>query len=190
MEWRTHHQDDDRWMREALAEADSAALHEDVPVGCVVVADSGRELGRGHNAREKSADPTAHAEIIAIRAASATIGNWRLDGATVYVTLEPCAMCAGALVLSRVARLVFGCRDPKSGAVTSLFGIGQDARLNHRFEVVGDVLADECVERLRRFFSRLRTDAPTRRSGQGPSSVFSIGGSTDVAASISGRRDA
>jgi tRNA(adenine34) deaminase len=144
------------WMGVALAEADAAASEGEVPVGCVVVDAAGRELGRGRNARERLADPTAHAEMIAIRTAATLIGGWRLEGTTAYVTLEPCAMCAGALVLARVARVVYGCADPKAGAVTTLYPIGRDGRLNHRFEVVAGVLETECSERLRRFFAALR----------------------------------
>ena len=140
----------------ALALADRAAALGEVPVGCVVVDAVGRTLGDGHNRRETDGDPTAHAEMIALRAAAGAVGGWRLEGATAYVTLEPCAMCAGALVLARVARVVFGCRDGKAGAVESLFRIGQDARLNHRFEVVEGVAADACAERLQRFFAELR----------------------------------
>ncbi len=146
----------DTWLRVALDEADAAASEGEVPVGCVLVDAEGRELARAHNLREKLADPTAHAEILAIRAASARVGSWRLDGVTAYVTLEPCAMCAGALVHARVARLVYGCDDPKAGAVATLFTIGQDARLNHRFAVVGGVLSEESSARLRAFFGRLR----------------------------------
>jgi tRNA(adenine34) deaminase len=144
------------WMTQALGEADAAALEGEVPVGCVVVGSDGEELGRGRNAREALADPTAHAETIAIRAAAKRIGGWRLEGSTAYVTLEPCAMCAGALVLARVARVVYGCADPKAGAVATLYAIGRDARLNHRFELAGGVLEAECGERLRRFFAALR----------------------------------
>jgi tRNA(adenine34) deaminase len=148
--------DHESWMRVALEEADAAAAAGEVPVGCVVVDLHGRELARGRNARELQADPTAHAEIIAVREAAARSLSWRLDGATAYVTLEPCAMCAGALVLARVSRVVFGCADPKGGAVDTMFGIGRDERLNHRFEVVSGVLADECADRLRTFFAGLR----------------------------------
>jgi len=147
---------DEEWMREALAEADAAATIGEVPVGCVVVDAGGIELARASNLRERLQDPTAHAEMLAIRAAAATRGSWRLDGATAFVTLEPCAMCAGALVHARVSRVVFGCNDPKGGAVTTLFTIGQDARLNHRFDVSPGVLADEAAARLRTFFGRLR----------------------------------
>ncbi len=151
------------WMTLALAEADAAASDGEVPVGCVIVDADGCEIGRGRNAREALADPTAHAEMIAIRAAAARVGGWRLEGTTAYVTLEPCAMCAGALVLARVSRVVFGCTDAKAGAVTTLYQIGRDARLNHRFEVQEGVLEVECSERLRRFFSALRAANATAR---------------------------
>jgi len=143
-------------MRVALAEADAAAAMGEVPVGCVLLSREGEELGRGHNQRETLNDPTAHAEMVAIRAAAQKLGSWRLDGAIAYVTLEPCAMCAGALVLARLARVVYGCVDPKGGAVATLYTIGQDARLNHRFALTGGVLSAECAERLRRFFADLR----------------------------------
>lgn len=158
------------WMTLALAEADAAARDGEVPVGCVIIDADACEIGRGRNAREALADPTAHAEMIAIRAAAARVGGGRLEGATAYVTLEPCAMCAGALVLARVSRVVFGCADPKAGAVSTLYAIGRDARLNHRFAVVQGVLEDECSERLRRFFSTLRaanaTAKPERRRAE------------------------
>ena len=150
---------DDAWMRVALEEADAAALVGEVPVGCVIVGTNGTQLGRGRNARESQADPTAHAEMLAIRESAARSLTWRLEGATAYVTLEPCAMCAGAFVLARVARVVYGCSDPKGGAVHSMFGVGIDPRLNHTFEVVPDVLASECAERLQAFFARLRAAA-------------------------------
>jgi tRNA(adenine34) deaminase len=143
-------------MRVALAEADAAATVGEVPVGCVLISRDGEELGRGHNRRETLNDPTAHAEMIAVRAAARALGSWRLDGAIAYVTLEPCAMCAGALVHARVARVVYGCDDPKGGAVVTLYPIGQDPRLNHRFALTGGVLSAECAERLRTFFAGLR----------------------------------
>jgi tRNA(adenine34) deaminase len=143
-------------MEIALAEADTAASLGEVPVGCVVTDAAGVELGRGRNARESLGDPTAHAEMLAIRQASTRVGGWRLEGVTAYVTLEPCAMCAGALVLARVARVVYGCDDPKAGAVRTMFGIGSEPRLNHRFEVVRGIRADECAARLREFFAGLR----------------------------------
>jgi tRNA(adenine34) deaminase len=148
---------DEVWMLQALAEADLAAAHGDVPVGCVVVDHQGRELGRGRNQRELAGDATAHAEMIALRAACAKRRHWRLDGACAYVTLEPCPMCAGALLNARVARVVYAAADPKAGAVDSLFQLGRDQRLNHRFEAVGGVLAEESVRRLQEFFARLRS---------------------------------
>jgi tRNA(adenine34) deaminase len=143
-------------MRVALAEADAAAAVGEVPVGCVLVDAQGAELARGHNLREATQDPTAHAEMIALRAAAARLRTWRLDGVTAFVTLEPCAMCAGAFVHARVARVVYGCDDPKGGAVATLYTIGQDAKLNHRFALEKGVLAEECAERLRSFFAGLR----------------------------------
>ncbi len=147
---------DEQWMREALAEADAAAAVGEVPVGCVLVGPEGVELARARNGREARQDPTAHAEIDAIRAAAAKLGSFRLEGVTAYVTLEPCPMCAGALVLARVARVVYGCDDPKGGAVATLYPIGQDARLNHTFELTRGVLAEECATRLKTFFAALR----------------------------------
>jgi tRNA(adenine34) deaminase len=147
------HQD---WMRTALAEADIASGLGEVPVGSVIVARDGQELARAHNLRESLSDPTAHAEVLAIRRACERLRSWRLDGATLYVTLEPCPMCAGALVQGRIAKVVYGCDDPKAGALFSLFSLGQDSRLNHRFEVTRGVAASECAERLSSFFGRLR----------------------------------
>jgi tRNA(adenine34) deaminase len=144
-------------MRLALAEAALTAVSDDVPVGAVVVDSAGAVVGVGHNAREATGDPTAHAEVLALRAASLAVGSWRLSGCTLIVTLEPCTMCAGALVLARVARLVFGAFDPKAGAVGSLWDVVRDRRLNHRPEVVSGVLAEECGELLRAFFERSRT---------------------------------
>jgi len=143
-------------MRIALGEASAAAAHGDVPVGCVIVNERGELLASGHNRREIDADPTAHAEIVAIRAAARAKGHWRLDGCTLFVTLEPCSMCAGALVNARVSRVVFGATDPKAGAVATLFQIGQDTRLNHRFQVEPGVLATESVTLLQAFFAALR----------------------------------
>jgi tRNA(adenine34) deaminase len=147
---------DEPWMRRALEEADRAASLGEVPVGCVIVSDAGVQLSAGHNLRETEGDPTAHAEMVALRAAARAIGSWRLEGATVYVTLEPCAMCAGALVNARVARVVWGCDDPKGGACASLFTIGADTRLNHRFVMTRGVLEAEAADRLKRFFAALR----------------------------------
>lgn len=145
-------------MRQALAQADSVALMGDVPVGAVIVGESNDLLAVGGNRREQDQDPTAHAEIVALRAAAKVIGHWRLDKATLYCTLEPCAMCAGALVNARIARVVYGARDPKAGAIDSVFAIGVDGRLNHRFAVAEGVLKDECIRRLQRFFARLRAE--------------------------------
>ncbi len=147
--------DDERYMQEALAEAARAAALDEVPVGAVVVRE-GEILGRGHNLRETRGDPTAHAEIVALREAARRAGHWRLEGAVMYVTLAPCAMCAGALVLARVERLVFGARDPKAGACGSLMDIVRDPRLNHRLAVTEGVLGERCGEILREFFRRRR----------------------------------
>jgi tRNA(adenine34) deaminase len=144
------------FMRLALEEADLAAQHGDVPVGAIVVSAQGVVLAQNHNRREQLSDPTAHAELLAVRDAALGSPGWRLEGAVVYVTLEPCAMCAGALVNARVARLVFGASDPKAGAVVSLFQIGTDARLNHRFEVEAGFMADEGAQKLSSFFAELR----------------------------------
>ncbi|MEV0737667.1 tRNA adenosine(34) deaminase TadA [Streptomyces sp. NPDC050549] len=140
-------------MRLALDEAGQAALGGDVPVGAVVLSPDGTTvLATGHNEREATGDPTAHAEVLAIRRAAARLGEWRLSGCTLVVTLEPCTMCAGALVQSRVDRVVYGARDEKAGAAGSLFDVVRDRRLNHRPEVIGDVLADECARVLTEFF--------------------------------------
>ena len=147
---------DDAWMDQALLEADAAPLHGDVPIGCVIVDGAGNELARAHNRREVDADPTAHAEILALRAAAQRIGHWRVENTTVYVTLEPCPMCAGALINARVARLVYATTDPKAGAVDTLLELGKDPRFNHRFAVTAGVRAAEAVERLQKFFAELR----------------------------------
>lgn len=146
-------------MQEALALADRAAEVGEVPVGCVLIDAEGNKVASSHNLRETEGDPTAHAEIVAIRSAARARGAWRLEGHTLYVTLEPCAMCAGALVNARVARVVWGCDDPKAGACVSLFSIGQDPRLNHRFATTGGVRGAECADRLKRFFAALRAQA-------------------------------
>jgi tRNA(adenine34) deaminase len=148
--------DDEHWMRVALAEADRASDLGEVPVGAALVTSAGDLLATGYNLRETNADPTAHAEIIALRSAARTRSSWRLDGTTLYVTLEPCVMCAGALVHARVDRVVWGCDDPKGGACATLYNIGQDQRLNHRFAIGRGVLEKECADRLREFFARLR----------------------------------
>ncbi|MBM4388551.1 MAG: nucleoside deaminase [Deltaproteobacteria bacterium] len=142
-------------MREALAEARKAFEKEEVPVGAVVVSE-GEIIGRGHNLRESLQDPAAHAEMIAIGEASRRIGSFRLVDADVYVTLEPCLMCAGLMLNARVKRLFFGCRDPKAGAISSLYSVLDDARLNHRVEVAEGLLAEESSALLKLFFERLR----------------------------------
>lgn len=147
--------EDSAFMALALAEAAAARGEEEVPVGAVVVC-GGEVIGRGRNRREATGDPTSHAEILAIREAVAARPSWRLDDCTLYVTLEPCVMCAGAIVQARVGRLVFGCPDPKGGAVRSLYRICDDSRLNHRVEVTEGVLAERCGEILKRFFATLR----------------------------------
>jgi tRNA(adenine34) deaminase len=156
--------EDERWMRHALAEAGAALKKGEVPVGAVVVYED-KIIGRGHNQVEGLNDPTAHAEIIAIGAAATYLNSWRLSGASLYVTIEPCAMCAGALVLSRIDRLVFGSKDPKAGACGSLYNIAQDIRLNHQVEIVPYVLEKECSQVLQTFFKKLRQK--TAESGKG-----------------------
>jgi tRNA(adenine34) deaminase len=147
--------EDERLMRLALAEARTCLDHGDVPIGAVVTK-GGEVLAVAGNRREGNADPTAHAEILAVRSAAAALGSWRLEGCTLTVTLEPCAMCAGAAVLSRLDRLVFGAADPKAGFAGSLGNLLQDPRLNHEVGVDGGVLADECGELLRSFFRERR----------------------------------
>ncbi len=152
--------DDTDYMRFALEEAAAAGAVGDVPVGAVIVRvgpDGGEVIGRGRNRREASGDPTAHAEVEALRDASRRVGHWRIE-ATLYVTQEPCPMCAGALVNARVARLVYGCENPKAGAVKTLYAIPSDGRLNHTMPVAGGVLADECAALLKTFFMQLRRD--------------------------------
>jgi tRNA(adenine34) deaminase len=153
--------DHERWMRVALAEAAAAAEAGDIPVGAVVVWQGG-VIGRGHNRKEALGDPTAHAEILALREAARTRGGWRLSGATLYVTLEPCPMCAGALVQARVDRLVFGVRDPKTGAAGSVYDLVRSPWLNHRVVVEAGVLADEVQAEMDAFFRRLREARRTR----------------------------
>jgi tRNA(adenine34) deaminase len=143
------------FMAAALAEARTAGRLGEVPVGAVLVRD-GRLLAHAHNLREATNDPTGHAEVLAIREGARSLGSWRLEGCTLYVTLEPCAMCAGAMVLARLPRLVFGAADPKAGAVGSLLDLARDPRLNHRVEVSTGVLAAECGEVLREFFAARR----------------------------------
>jgi tRNA(adenine34) deaminase len=149
--------DPELWMREAIAQAELARAIDEVPIGCVIVHDpTERIIGRGYNRRQTDHDPTAHAEILAMRQAGQALGHWRLLDCTLYVTLEPCPMCAGAIVNARMPRLVYGCDDPKAGAVRSLFQICEDCRLNHRVEVQSGVLADACAALLRDFFKAQR----------------------------------
>ena len=145
----------EQWMARAIAEAQAAADHDDVPIGAVVVVGD-EVVASAHNRREVDADPTAHAEILALREAARARGHWRLDGATIYVTLEPCAMCAGALVLARLDRVVFGADDPKAGAVGALWDIPRDPRLNHTVEVVRGIEAQACARLLTDFFAARR----------------------------------
>ena len=152
---------DEQHMREAMAEAGLAAAHDDVPVGAVLVGPrlSGDEpvvLGRGHNRREVDSDPTAHAEVLAIREAARALGTWHLVDSTLYVTHEPCPMCAGAILNARIARLIYGCDNPKAGAVRSLYRLLEDPRLNHRVTVEQSPLSAECGSLLTQFFQRLR----------------------------------
>jgi len=145
------------WMREAIVEAQRAEAIDEVPIGCVIVHEpSGAVLGRGGNRRETEADPTAHAEIIALREAARATGHWRLLDCVLVVTLEPCPMCAGAIVNARIPKLVYGCDDPKAGAVRTLYQLCEDPRLNHRVEVVSGVLSDECAKLLQDFFRKQR----------------------------------
>ena len=146
---------DEQYMRQAIEAAKIAQENGDVPIGAVVVYEN-QVIGRAYNQREQLKDPTAHAEIIALTQAAAFIESWRLHGCTMFATLEPCAMCAGALVLGRLDRLVYGCNDPKAGACGSLYNIVQDERLNHRLEITSGVLADECAKLLQDFFERRR----------------------------------
>jgi tRNA(adenine34) deaminase len=146
---------DEYFMRLALREASRALEHEDIPVGAIVVVD-GEVIGTGHNERELRADPTAHAELIALREAARSLGSWRVLDSVLYVTLEPCAMCAGAIVLARVPRVVFGTTDPKAGAAGSVLNVLAEPRLNHRPEVQSGLLAEECADLLRSFFASRR----------------------------------
>ncbi len=152
-------------MRLALREAERAPCTGDVPVGAVVLDVGGTVLGRGRNEREASGDPTAHAEVLAVRAAARTVGAWRLSGCTLVVTLEPCTMCAGAIVLSRLDRVVYGARDAKAGAAGSLWDVVRDRRLNHRPEVIAGVLEPECSRLLTAFF---RSRGPDRGRRENP----------------------
>ncbi len=146
---------DRQWMRLALQQAERALAAGDVPVGAIAV-HGGQVIGSGYNRRERDKDPTAHAEMIAIRAAAKRLGRWRLDEVTLYCTLEPCAMCAGAMVLARLPRLVYGAHDPKAGAAGGVFDLTRHPRLNHRLHVESGLYADESARLLRAFFRRLR----------------------------------
>ncbi|WP_243372743.1 tRNA adenosine(34) deaminase TadA [Geotalea sp. SG265] len=147
--------DDAFWMGKAIAQAEKAAARGEVPIGAVIVRD-GKIIARGHNLREGKQDPAAHAELIAIRRAAKKTTNWRLLGATLYVTLEPCLMCMGAILLARVEKVVFGCYDPKGGAAGSLYDLSDDRRLNHRVTLVPRVREGECAALLSNFFADLR----------------------------------
>jgi tRNA(adenine34) deaminase len=160
---------DERWMEYALKEAAQALRRKEVPIGAVIVHDS-RIIGRGYNQIESLQDPTAHAEMIAITAAATWLGSRRLEECTLYVTLEPCAMCAGAIIQARVPRLVFGAFDPKAGACGTLYNLVQDARLNHRVELVGGIRAEECGVILKEFFAMVRKDEITKPDGRKRSS--------------------
>ncbi len=151
--------DHSEYMAIALEEAGDAARSGEVPVGAVLIRSDGSILARAHNLRETDHDPTAHAEMLVIRRAAEQMGGWRLSKTTLYVTLEPCTMCAGALILSRVARVVFGTRDPKGGALRSLYQLGDDERLNHRLEVVEGILEEPSREMLKEFFRSRRNHA-------------------------------
>lgn len=150
-------QADELYIKAAMAAAEIAEENGDVPIGAIVVHEN-KIIARAYNQREQLCDPTAHAEIIALGQAASVMETWRLIGCTMYVTLEPCCMCAGALVLSRIDRLVYGCDDPKTGAVKTLYNICNDQRLNHRVEVTSGVLADQCSQQLSRFFRRRRLE--------------------------------
>ena len=149
--------EDQLYMKVAIEQAQIAEENGDVPIGAVVVHEN-QIIGRAYNQREQLKDPTAHAEIIALTQAAAFLESWRLNGCTMYVTLEPCPMCAGALVLARMDRLVYGCDDPKTGACKSLYNIVQDERLNHKLEVTSGVLEEQCREQLQGFFARRRQE--------------------------------
>jgi tRNA(adenine34) deaminase len=146
---------DEYFMRLALREAELASAHDDVPIGAVIVRD-GEVIGAGHNERELRGDPTAHAEIIALREAARALHSWRVLDSVMYVTLEPCAMCAGAIVLARLPRVIYGANDPKAGAAGSVLDVLDEPRLNHRPQVAGGLLAEECADLLRAFFAPRR----------------------------------
>jgi tRNA(adenine34) deaminase len=148
---------DESLMHEAIAEALGALAMDEVPVGCVILhLPTDRIIGRGHNRRETDGDPTAHAEMIALREAATGLGHWRLSECAMAVTLEPCPMCAGAIVNARIARVIYGCDDPKAGAIRTLYQICDDPRLNHRAQITGGVMAEECAKLLSEFFKERR----------------------------------
>lgn len=155
---KTHHY----WMQRAMAEAVKAQAKDEVPIGCIIVKD-GRIIARGHNLRETAQDPAAHAELIAIRKAARKLGSWRLLDTTLYVTLEPCIMCMGAIILARIPQVVFGCFDPKGGAAGSLYDLSHDPRLNHRVQLIPAILEQECSRQLSGFFSELRQRKRSQR---------------------------
>ena len=150
---------DEDFMREALSVAENAAACGETPVGAVLVV-GGEIIAAAHNMRESWQDPSAHAELLVVREASARLGRWRLQDATVYVTLEPCLMCAGAMVLARISRLVYGCRDPKAGALGSVYDVVRDGRLNHTYRITAGILESECSTLLHGFFEKLRIRTP------------------------------
>ena len=150
------------WMQRAIAEAAKAQGKDEVPIGCVIVKD-GKVIARGHNLRESNQDPAAHAELIAIRKAARKLDSWRLLDTTLYVTLEPCLMCMGAIILARIPSVVFGCFDPKGGAAGSLYDLSDDPRLNHRVQLVPSILEQECSHQLSGFFSELRKRKKTTK---------------------------
>lgn len=152
----------DYWMDKAIAEARKAEVIAEVPIGCVIVQNN-RIIARAHNLRETKQDPAAHAELLAIRKSARKLGNWRLLETTLYVTLEPCLMCMGAILLARIPTVVFGCHDPKAGAAGSLYNLSNDPRLNHRLELVSGIRQQECSRMLSDFFAALRHK---RRTGQ------------------------
>jgi tRNA(adenine34) deaminase len=155
----------EHWMRKAIAEARKAEAKNEVPIGCVIVKDD-RIIARGHNLREITQDPSTHAELIAIRKAARKLGSWRLLDTTLYVTLEPCIMCMGAIILSRIPNVVFGCHDPKGGAAGSLYDLSGDSRLNHNVTLQSHVLEDECSAMLSNFFIGLRSRKKAERLKQ------------------------
>ena len=157
--------DDTTYMQAAIAEAQLARAKDEVPIGAVIVHE-GQIIGRGHNLRETSNDPTSHAEMVAIRQAAEAIGHWRLLETTLYVTLEPCVMCMGAIILARIPRLVYACRDPRAGAVGSIYDFSRDERFNHKVEVVEGVLGAECSALLSGFFQEVRAG---RKAAKPPS---------------------